>query len=912
MKSLRFLKLVWACAVLTAACGHAADASSALKVTDFAKLNDHPFRIETTLGTQVRVYRDLAYSTRDDLPTEGKGYVSKSGWWGHHRSGTYFDVYVADEPFVSADKRAKMPIFVYMHGGTWSQSFDKDSYCTELLRRIAAKGYFVITMNYQLQNDAVLEGAKTKREHATFADMLADVDTMITYLKTALPAAGLPTDKIVIGGDSAGGHLAMCYAWDQDAPGLPDVKLRHDLRISCVMSSVGPSDLTQGGIATVLLSRFGGMIPIPQAQSMRRLVCWLTDTNLARMKGDTAKAVLRKWAPLFLVKPSSCPAILAYACTDATASAGSTDLLVPVSNFISLTNKLTACGVAYDARLFLRTKHWEVGLNCAKGQGVEWITDRLSAFKAKNFDATPRGGEQTSAQKPRVVMNVVNFVRSLDPRHPRSWHGEALREEVALNLKYKFKNTILFQYDALIDPELRAEAAKSDPALTEFGLWFEMSRPLNEAAGLAWRPKHDPSWDWDWFINPGFLMAYTHAERKALIDVAFARFKADFGYYPKVVGSWLLDAWSMDYMVKTYGVDGFCICREQDNTDAYGLRGGYSNGAYYPSRRNMLSAAVDMSNAVQAPVFKMLTPDPIYNYANPKARFPDYPFKSGCPTLEPVWAGGNVKSIVDWYFRIYTSAPGLLNLSYMQTGQENSFGWESIKKGLPYQCERIAALRDAGVLTVETMGETARRFKADHPQNCPQTQVALEDWSPAGRNSIWYNSRFYRANLFRDGDRVYFRDIHKMCDAFEEPFLDKVCTGWQASYFTPPVVDEFLFRTNGVSGVLALDGSFARLDASADANDTLTVVASRTDGSKVNVVFDERGIRVEGATLRSGYAPAFCQTINLCDGHLLFTFQGFRYKVGYKADVSPTDSGFVFRPHAGAIRLDLSLPDAGK
>ena len=520
--------------------------------------------------------------------------------------------------------------------------------------------------------------------------------------------------------------------------------------------------------------------------------------------------------------------------------------------------------------------------------------------------------ERPSTKAPRAVMNVVNFVRALDPRQPRAWYAEALREEVALNRKYKLKNTILFQYDALIDPELRAEAAKSDPALTEFGLWFEMSRPLNEAAGLPWRPKHDPAWNWDWFINPGFLMAYTHAERKALIDAAFARFKADLGYYPKSVGSWLLDAWSMDYMVKAYGVDAFCICREQDNTDAYGLRGGYSNGAYYPSRRNMLSAAVDMSNAVQAPVFKMLTPDPIYNYANPKKRFPDYPFKSGCPTLEPVWAGGNVKSIVDWYFRVYTSAPGLLNLSYMQTGQENSFGWAKIKKGLPYQCERIAALRDAGVLTVETMGETARRFKADHPQNCPQTQVALEDWSPAGRNSIWYNSRFYRANLFRDGDRVYFRDIHKMSDAFEEPFLDKVCTGWQANYFTPPVVDEFLFRTNDVSGVMSFDGDFKRLDAAAGTGDTLAVVASRTDGSKVKVVFDERAIRVEGATLAADYAPAFRQTITLRDGHLLFTFQNFRYKVGCEADVSPTASGFIFRSHAGAIRLDLSLPDVGK
>jgi len=108
--------------------------------------------------------------------------------------------------------------------------------------------------------------------------------------------------------------------------------------------------------------------------------------DLAHMNSATAKMVLRKWAPITLVKPSSCPAILAYACTDATASAASMDLIVPVANFVSITNKLSACGVSYDAHLFLNTKHWEVGLNCAKGQGVEWITDRLSAFKAKNFD----------------------------------------------------------------------------------------------------------------------------------------------------------------------------------------------------------------------------------------------------------------------------------------------------------------------------------------------------------------------------------------------------------------------------------------------------------------------------------------------------------------------------------------------
>ena len=128
------------------------------------------------------------------------------------------------------------------------------------------------------------------------------------------------------------------------------------------------------------------------------------------------------------------------------------------------------------------------------------------------------------AHEARKVLNIVNFVRSADPRPPRAEMISAIREEVALNLKYGFENTILLQYDALVDPEMMAEALKSDKVKTEFGLWFEMSRPLNEAAGLPWKPKGaHKNWNWDWHINPGFLMAYDHAGRKAIIDAAFRR-----------------------------------------------------------------------------------------------------------------------------------------------------------------------------------------------------------------------------------------------------------------------------------------------------------------------------------------------------------------------------------------------------
>ena len=511
----------------------------------------------------------------------------------------------------------------------------------------------------------------------------------------------------------------------------------------------------------------------------------------------------------------------------------------------------------------------------------------------------------------RRVLNVVNFVRALDPRKPKAEYVRALDEEVKLNLKYGFPNTVLLQYDALVDAEMLATARKSDPAKTEFGFWFEMSRPLNEAAGLEWKPtaKHR-DWNWDWFINPGFLMAYDHDGRRRLVDAAFAKFKETFGHYPKSVGSWLLDAWSMDYMAEKYGVDGFCICREQDNTDAYGLRGGYSNGAYYPSKKNMLSAAVEMKNAVRAPVFKMLTPDPIHNYGCPDRLYADYPYKSGCPTLEPVWNTGFEPRIVDWFFRVYTEPKGLLNLSYMQAGQENSFGWNMISKGWPMQCAKIAAEAKAGRIVVETMGETARRFKADHPANCPQTQIALEDWNGDRRRSVWYNSRFYRANLILEGGRLVFRDIHKMADDFEEPFLNKKCVGWQALYFTPPVVDQWLFRDGSASGTMAFDGTFASLTAEPAEGDALVVKAVRPSGACATVRFEEGKVTVTGAELAAEYAPAFRKTVSVGTDELAFAFSGYRYRVPVTGTVAATERGFHLS--GGTVSLDLSAPPRGE
>ena len=49
----------------------------------------------------------------------------------------------------------------------------------------------------------------------------------------------------------------------------------------------------------------------------------------------------------------------------------------------------------------------------------------------------------------KQIINIINFIRAVEPRSEVDL-VEPVREEVALNTKYGFPNTILLQYDALL------------------------------------------------------------------------------------------------------------------------------------------------------------------------------------------------------------------------------------------------------------------------------------------------------------------------------------------------------------------------------------------------------------------------------------------------------------------------------
>lgn len=390
--------------------------------------------------------------------------------------------------------------------------------------------------------------------------------------------------------------------------------------------------------------------------------------------------------------------------------------------------------------------------------------------------------------RPQIV-NVINFIRAVEPRDHALNLLEPVARQIELLKKYKLPASFLIQYDALMQDRfvslLKSELNES----YEIGGWLEIVQPLVEKAGLQWRGR--PGYSWDWHADVTFTIGYTPEEREKLVDIFMADFKKAFGYYPESVGSWIIDAHTLKYLADKYNIVASCNCRDQWGTDGYTLWGGYYNQAYYPSSKNVLAPAQNRENQIPVPVFRMLGSDPIYQYDAGLEK------EGGlCPsevqpvvTLEPVYPkGGGSPEWVDWYFK--ENFNGLcLSFGYTQVGQENSFGWEAMRKGLTYQIALLGEKTAANELRVETLRDSGKWFKSNYTVTPASAISALSDWKNQNRKSVWYCSRFFRVNFFWETEGFMIRDLFLFDESYSERYLMNPCTTHDMIYNNLPIMD---------------------------------------------------------------------------------------------------------------------------
>ena len=506
----------------------------------------------------------------------------------------------------------------------------------------------------------------------------------------------------------------------------------------------------------------------------------------------------------------------------------------------------------------------------------------------------------------RQIINIVNFIRGCEPRCEVDL-VEPVRNQLALLDKYGFRGSFLFQYDALIDSAFTGLFGAKERERHEIGVWLEIVEPMARATGIPWRGR----FPWDWHANVGFSVGYTPKEREILADILFEKFKEVFGYYPRTVGSWIIDAHTLAYLSDKYGLDASCNCKDQWGTDGYTLWGAYYNQAYYPSKANVFSPAQSERMQIPVPVFRMLGSDPVEQYDCGLDPASGAPSVQGVITLEPVYSGslggGGEEDWVKWYLGENFSG-NCLSFGYTQAGQENSFGWQAMRDGLETQLKYFDRMVKDGAAEVETLGESGRWFKRTFEKTPASSVAALSHWKEDGKRSVWYDCRNYRVNIYSDPEGIRIRDLYIFREDYPERYLNDICRTEFLKFDNLPFVDGNRFSGGGIlAGIrLIYNGTpvkALRVTYREEGEKCVCVDFMTSEFGGVTYRADPRGVTVTAGKNRGSLCLKYAfdksdrmPSITVSDGALELTYRGYSYRVGVSGEARIEDNSICFFP----------------
>ena len=394
-------------------------------------------------------------------------------------------------------------------------------------------------------------------------------------------------------------------------------------------------------------------------------------------------------------------------------------------------------------------------------------------------------------QKKSVRVNIYNFIRMSHTEPTRFIQDDfdTIREQIITVKQYGFPGTYALKHDALMEPRYQELLKQYLDDGDELSAWWEITRELCERSGVRFR-ENIPGEEYDDRVDSAYSIGYSPEERKLLVDGYMEDFFSVFGKYPRSIGSWVLDSVTMAYAQEKYGTCAFATCRDQIGVDGFTLWGGYPNGPYYASRDNENVPAQTEAAQIPAPVFRLLGPDPIYNF-EAEAR-DDLP---GVYTLEPAWLTGRDKKWIRWIFDRLTLEDAI-GVGYAHVGQENNFLWENIRPGFAPQFDVLKELQEKGLLRVETMEQTAKWFAKKYRVTPPMTFQASEDWSERNLSCQWYASANYRVGFLGEEGHLRIRDMFLYDQSYPSRYLHAPMKQTKSIFDALPVLYPQLWKND--------------------------------------------------------------------------------------------------------------------
>jgi len=208
-------------------------------------------------------------------------------------------------------------------------------------------------------------------------------------------------------------------------------------------------------------------------------------------------------------------------------------------------------------------------------------------------------------------ITIVNPVRGSDFWETTNQQPiEAILSQSNIINKERLSATWLIRPDAFEDKGVVDFLNSLPRDKNELGIFFEITPTLINQTKVIYPngEKND--------AHRYFLSGYSLCEREIIINKSFDLFKEKFGFYPRSVGAWRIDAYSLSYMRKKFGVVAVLLLADQFSTDRYQVWGSWWGVPYYPSKFNTIIPAQSLRNKLDIVVLQWAARDPVNGYGS--------------------------------------------------------------------------------------------------------------------------------------------------------------------------------------------------------------------------------------------------------------------------------------------------------
>lgn len=218
------------------------------------------------------------------------------------------------------DASGEIGLVLFIHGGAWIAG-DKKSYEGGMNYGASTLGIATASVNYRYISDSV-----------DLLDVLDDIDAALAEIKKKGTEAGVNINKVLLTGDSAGGHLSLLYAYarKKTAPITP----------VAVISNSGPTDLYD--------DNFYHNNALGDEAAMCDLMSKACGQRFTYSTKEDAKAALYSVSPISYVSADCVPTVINH---------GSADTIVPFSNAQTLDALLTQYSVEHVLNVYDGADH---------------------------------------------------------------------------------------------------------------------------------------------------------------------------------------------------------------------------------------------------------------------------------------------------------------------------------------------------------------------------------------------------------------------------------------------------------------------------------------------------------------------------------------------------------------------------